>query len=344
MATSTTPALGAADAVYAAEQAIGRARRTLDDLHGTGTSAIGHLGEVELELARARLTGRGDFYLEVAVGLMGCLRAPWKALSELSAELVAHLALAATAARNATELVATVGTTDPRVRAEVAQLRPRVAVLDEMVELARRLAQTATHHVVDAHRASLDVTPPALLEPKTLERSIQSPVTPGVAVGTRGGLEGRRYVLQGSHHAGAHRWVFPARDRLDILGQNLQGDPGEGLVAGSRVVSGGRGVGYVKTHARPGHGDVARAGAMPPRRPSTGGGVPQAIPRTRGQMENRAGRSDEETPIAATLGSTPPNDVPELPPSAARALLALLEDAAARSRRDRAEQETRSAS
>lgn len=63
---TTDTALQAADAVFMAEQSVGRARRVVDELHTTINSALRVLDDAELDSAKARLSDRGDYYLEAA--------------------------------------------------------------------------------------------------------------------------------------------------------------------------------------------------------------------------------------------------------------------------------------
>jgi hypothetical protein len=90
----------------------------------------------------------------------------------LTHELFGHLNRASEAVTDARALLEVADTSDPVVASEVAQLKPRLAVVGEMVALAKLLAQLAAQHVDTAHRASQDVTLSSLLEPVTLERSI----------------------------------------------------------------------------------------------------------------------------------------------------------------------------
>ena len=66
----------------------------------------------------------------------------------------------------------TADTSDPELASEVAQLKPRLAVVGEMIDLAKPMARLTAQHVDSAQLAAQHVTPPSLLEPVTLERSI----------------------------------------------------------------------------------------------------------------------------------------------------------------------------
>jgi hypothetical protein len=170
MTTDTT--LHAVDAVFAAEQAVGRARRVVEELHETIASALRVLDDAELDSAKARLSDRGSFYLEAAGEHLGRLRTRCNEMPALTHELFGHLNRASEAVTDARALLEVADTSDPVVASEVAQLKPRLAVVGEMVALAKLLAQLAAQHVDTAHRASQDVTLSSLLEPVTLERSI----------------------------------------------------------------------------------------------------------------------------------------------------------------------------
>ena len=172
--TTVSPTLDAVERVRAADQAIGRTRRTVEDLRATVSSAIRVLEDAELDSAKARLGNRGGFYLEAAGEHMVRLQARCQTLPKLSDELDGHLDRAVAALKEAATLLGEAETSNPDVRAELAQLRPRVAVLGEMVELARPMAQMAAQHVAGAHAVSREVTPPALLESGSLELSIRS--------------------------------------------------------------------------------------------------------------------------------------------------------------------------
>ena len=72
-------------------------------------------------------------------------------------------------------------TSDPELASEVTQLKPRLAVVSEMTELAKPMARLTAQHVDSAQLAVQQVTPPSLLEPVTLERSIVTPARSGRA-------------------------------------------------------------------------------------------------------------------------------------------------------------------
>ena len=73
---------------------------------------------------------------------------------------------------DAHDLLRDADTSDPEIASEVAQLKPRLAVVGEMIDLAKPMARLTAQHVDSAQLAAQQVTPPSLLEPVTLERSI----------------------------------------------------------------------------------------------------------------------------------------------------------------------------
>lgn len=168
----TDTALQAADAVFMAEQAVGRARRVVDELHNTISSALRVLDDAELDSAKARLGDRGDYYLEAAGEHLSRLRRRCSDNAQLADELTGHLERASQAIAEAHDLLQDVDTSDPEIASEVAQLKPRLAVVGEMIDLAKPMARLTAQHVDSAQLAAQQVTPPSLLEPVTLERSI----------------------------------------------------------------------------------------------------------------------------------------------------------------------------
>lgn len=172
MTTQTDNTLHAADAVFTAEQAVSRARWVVDELHDNISSALRVLDDAELDSAKAKLSDRGAFYLEAAGEHLGRLQNRCRDMPELTQELFSHLNRATESVTDARSLLELVDTSDPVVAGEVAQLKPRIAVVGEMVALAKPVAQLAAQHVETAHAAARQATPVSLLEPVTLERSI----------------------------------------------------------------------------------------------------------------------------------------------------------------------------
>ncbi|WP_299927347.1 hypothetical protein [uncultured Nocardioides sp.] len=168
----TDTALQAADAVFMAEQAVGRARRVVDALHNTISSALRVLDDAELDSAKARLSDRGDYYLEAAGEHMSRLQRRCSDNAELADELTGHLEHASQVIADAHDLLQDADTSDPEIATEVAQLKPRLTVVGEMIDLAKPMARLTAQHVDSAQLATQHVTPASLLEPVTLERSI----------------------------------------------------------------------------------------------------------------------------------------------------------------------------
>lgn len=169
---STDTALSAADAVFEAEQAVSRARWVVAELQETIGSAVRVLDDAELDSAKAKLSERDSFYLEAAGEHLGRLRTRCNEMPELTQDLFTHLNRATQSVSDARTLLDLADTSDPVIASEVAQLKPRIAVVGEMVALAKPVAQLAAQHAETAHQASRDVTAHGLLEPVSLERSI----------------------------------------------------------------------------------------------------------------------------------------------------------------------------
>lgn len=173
--TTEALALDASGAVAAADDAIRRARRTVEDLHDTVTSAMRVLYDAEIDSAKARLSDRGSFYLEAAAEHMGRLQTRCADMRALTGELTDHLDRAARVVEEANNMTNDLRrSTDSQIAQEAAHLSSRIAVLAEMVDLARPVADLAAKHVEKAREASLDVTAPSMLEPRSLEHSIRS--------------------------------------------------------------------------------------------------------------------------------------------------------------------------
>ena len=157
--TTTDTTLHAADAVFAAEQAVGRARRVVEDLHATIHSALRVLDDAELDSAKARLTDRGDFYLEAAAEHVARLQTHVIDMPHQTYHFYGYLTLASESLAEAHNLLRETDASDPEFARDVAQLEARVAVLGEMVSLAKPVARLATRHVDSALRACQQVTP-----------------------------------------------------------------------------------------------------------------------------------------------------------------------------------------
>jgi len=169
---TTDIALQAADAVFLAEQAVGRARRVVDELHTTINSALRVLDDAELDSAKARLSDRGDYYLEAAGEHLDRLQTRCDDAKHLIHGVYGHLDLAVQALAALGDLLSAADGLDSAVVADLADLRPRIAVVSEMVILAKPVARAAVRHVESARAAARQATPASLLEPVALERSI----------------------------------------------------------------------------------------------------------------------------------------------------------------------------
>lgn len=174
MTTSVPHGLEAADAVFAAERAVQRARRVVEEFEEVVTSALRVLDDAELDSAKSRLSDRSGFYLQAAAKHLVRVQARCNELPNLATELDTHLGRAAVAIDEARDPLAEVDTSDPALAADVEQLQPRVVILGEVVNVARPIAQLANDNVVSARQVSREVTAPGLLEPQTLERSLRA--------------------------------------------------------------------------------------------------------------------------------------------------------------------------
>ena len=133
MTTDTT--LNAADAVFEAEQAVSRACWVVEELQQTITSALRVFDDAELDSAKAKLSERGSFYLEAAGEHLGRLRTRCKDMPDLTRDLFAHLHRASQSVTDARTLLDLADTSDPAIASEIAQLKPRIAVVGERDDL-----------------------------------------------------------------------------------------------------------------------------------------------------------------------------------------------------------------
>lgn len=168
---SEEQALAAADVVYAAERSLRRAGMAVQDLHDTVNSALRVLDDAELDSAKSRLTdGRGDLYLEAAADHLGRLQTRCEDMVTVADEVAGHLAHAERALTEAATLLDQVDPSDPAI----AQLRPRLTVLDEMVQLAKPVVRDAHDHLESAGLMSRNMPATALLEPQDPDRTIRN--------------------------------------------------------------------------------------------------------------------------------------------------------------------------
>src|SRR3546814_17184505 len=129
---TTDTALQAADAVFMAEQAVGRARGVVDELHTTINSAIRVLDDAELDSAKARLSDRGGYYLEAAGEHLSRLQRRCSDNAELADELTGHPERASQALAQAHDVLRDVDPSDPALAVEVAHLKPPLSDIGEI--------------------------------------------------------------------------------------------------------------------------------------------------------------------------------------------------------------------
>ena len=172
--TGSDTALQATESVLDAERAIGHARRIIDDLRTTIASALLVLEDVELDAAKARLTDRRDFYLGAAVEHLGRLESHVVDLPHQTNGFYGYLTFAASSIADAHDHLNQPESSNLSLAREVAQLSTRVAVVDEMIAVAKPLARLVTRHVDSALAACEQVTQATLLESMGLERIIET--------------------------------------------------------------------------------------------------------------------------------------------------------------------------
>lgn len=172
--TASDTVLQVNEAVVDAERAIGHARRVVDDLHTTIASALRVLEDVELDAAKARLTDRRDFYLGVAVEHLGRLQSRVVDLPHQTNGFYGYLTLAASSIADAHDHLNQPESSNLSLAREVAQLSTRVAVVDNLISVAKPIARLVIRHVDSALSACEQVTQATLLESMGLERSIET--------------------------------------------------------------------------------------------------------------------------------------------------------------------------
>lgn len=172
--TAARIATDASAATLAAEQAVRRARQTVDELQESVTSAVRVLQDAEHDSAKYRLSDRDDYYMEIAAEHLGRLQSRCTGMRELTDELGHHLDRAAGAVAEASDRIVELGRDDDaQVAEETGYLRQRLGVLGEMIDLAHPLATLAGDHLDGAREASRAVTATSLLEPRSLEHSLR---------------------------------------------------------------------------------------------------------------------------------------------------------------------------
>ncbi|SMX87432.1 hypothetical protein BSP109_02214 [Brevibacterium sp. Mu109] len=160
------------DCVFGAEQSVRRARETVEDLRELTRSALRVLDEAETEAAHADTTesdpdGR---HLEAVADHLSRLTSRCTTIGEISHELNEHLEQATAALARAGRLIDELDDDiDPQATQTVAQLAPRLAMVSDMVEVARPMSQTLSHNIASASTASQVLTPATLMGPRTVD-------------------------------------------------------------------------------------------------------------------------------------------------------------------------------
>lgn len=141
--------LAAADAVFDAERALRRAAETVDELSGVAASSLRVLDEAASDAFYAHQEERRDFYLESAGEHLGRLRNRSGVMNELGDDLTRHLTAASGAIGRAGHQLGRGTDVDYR-DVEIRALRTHIAVLAEVVTLARPMADQITRHAQHA--------------------------------------------------------------------------------------------------------------------------------------------------------------------------------------------------
>lgn len=136
------------DAIFAAEQSFRKARETVDELGQLTRSALRALDEVELELHES---AHRKHRLDIASDGLAGLNRRCLAIGEVSDELTTHLMRATAMLEHVDQLIDAIGVdTDPSVAQVLRQMRPRLAALADLVELARPMSQSLTRNTSSA--------------------------------------------------------------------------------------------------------------------------------------------------------------------------------------------------
>lgn len=137
--------LAAADAIYDAEQSLQRAMQVLDDVSDLAASSLQVLDDAAIDSFHAHQENGRQFYLESAGENLARLRTRSHTLSDLGEDLGDHLGETSRALERAgAELDG--GADDHDREPEVQALRTQIAVLREVLELARPLAEQIGRH------------------------------------------------------------------------------------------------------------------------------------------------------------------------------------------------------
>lgn len=141
--------LAAAEAVFDAERALRRAADTVEELGDLATSSLRVLDEAAIDAFYAHQEERRDFYVESAGEHLSRLRTRSGEMNELGSDLTRHLRSASTAIEQAGFELGRGAEGDERDR-EVVALRTQIDVLDEVLALARPVAEQITRHAEHA--------------------------------------------------------------------------------------------------------------------------------------------------------------------------------------------------
>lgn len=163
--------LDVADCIFAVEQSVRRARETVEDLREFTRSALRILDESEMDASPTGTT-KSDLdghHLEAAADQLTRLTNRCTTMDDVSVELIERLDRAASTLEHAGTLIDELsGDIDAEmaqsVTQTVAQLRPRLAAVSDMVEVARPMSQTLRQNITAARTASHAVTSAALAD------------------------------------------------------------------------------------------------------------------------------------------------------------------------------------
>lgn len=173
--TTVRITMDATSAVPAAEEAVRRARHTVEELQETVSLAIRVLQDAEFDSTKSRLPDRGNHHPEVAAEHLGRLQNQCTEMRDLTDELRHHLDRAAGALAVACDRVVALNRdAQPDDSQELGFLLQRLGVLKEMIDLPRPQATLARGHLEEAREASHADTATSLVEPRSLEYSIRA--------------------------------------------------------------------------------------------------------------------------------------------------------------------------
>lgn len=162
--------LAAADAVFGAERALGRAAETVDELSDLASSSLRVLDDAATDAFYAHQEDRREFHLESAGEHLGRLRNRSGVMNELGDDLTRHLSAASSAIERAGYELGS-GPDDDERDIEVGALRSHIDVLGEVVALARPVAHQITRHALHAAESSTATNALMLLDSRVHEAS-----------------------------------------------------------------------------------------------------------------------------------------------------------------------------